>query len=228
MDAGRKRRTPYRIRHTARKKFASQVFKPRGRSAQMKPIEQHLIPAAAAERSLQILNDFGADIWVFTNDRWLTRNPDGDYVPHEKRAIRADPTIVSDFSPYLSSACKIVGASADAPHLEACEKVMQQALGSQATAIRSQTYYLDVTPPDCNKGTFVQSMARRLGISTAAVATIGDMQNDLAMFRVSGLSIAMGNASADVKACATYATAPNTDDGFAKAVRQFLLESRAA
>ena len=42
-------------------------------------------------------------------------------------------------------------------------------------------------------------MARRLGISTDAVATIGDMQNDLAMFAKSGLSIAMGNATDDVK-----------------------------
>ena len=45
----------------------------------------------------------------------------------------------------------------------------------------------------------MQAMARRLGISDDAVATIGDMQNDLAMFRVSGTSIAMGNATDSVK-----------------------------
>ncbi len=56
---------------------------------------------------------------------------------------------------------------------------MQKALGAQATVVRSQTYYLDVTPPGCDKGTFVQAMAKRLDISTDAVATIGDMQNDL-------------------------------------------------
>src|ERR1700712_3314256 len=81
---------------------------------QLNPIEQHLIPASAAERSIEVLNEFGVDIWLFTNDKWMTRNPDGEYVPHEKRAILADPTIVDDFSPYLSTACKIVGASSDA------------------------------------------------------------------------------------------------------------------
>ena len=146
-----------------------------------------------------MLNEFGVDIWLFTNELWLTRNADGEYVPHEKRAIRADPTIVADFAPYLSTACKIVGASADAALLQRCEAAMQQALGAQATAVRSQSYYLDITPPGCDKGTFVQAMAKRLGISTDAVATIGDMQNDLAMFRKSGLSIAMGNATDDVK-----------------------------
>src|SRR5207247_4884360 len=143
---------------------------------------------------------------------------DGEYVPHEKRAIRADPTIVGDFAAYLSGACKIVGSSADAGLLQRCEIAMQQALGAKATAVRSQSYYLDVTPPGCDKGTFVQAMARRLAIPTGAIATIGDMQNDLAMFKVSGISIAMGNASDDVKKQATYVTASNADEGFAKGV----------
>jgi hypothetical protein len=185
---------------------------------QLKPIELHLIPEAAARRTLDVLNEFGVDIWLFTNEEWLTRHPDAEYVPHEKRAIRADPTIVTDFTPYLQAACKIVGSSSDAALLQRCEAKMQQALGTQATAVRSQSYYLDVTPPGHNKGTFVEAMARRQGISTEAVATIGDMQNDLAMFRKSGLSIAMGNATDDVKKVATHVTASNEDEGFAGAI----------
>jgi Cof subfamily protein (haloacid dehalogenase superfamily) len=190
--------------------------------ATLKPIEQHLIPAPVAQRSLGLLNQFGVDIWLFTNEKWLTHNPDGEYVPHEKRTIKHDPTIVADFTPYLSNACKIVGASSDAELLKRCEAAMQEAVGQQATAVRSQTYYLDITPPGHDKGTFVEAMAKRLKISTDAVATIGDMQNDLAMFRKSGLSIAMGNATDDVKQQATLATASNEDEGFAKAIDMIL------
>jgi hydroxymethylpyrimidine pyrophosphatase-like HAD family hydrolase len=96
----------------------------------------------------------------------------------------------------------------------------------QATAVRSQDYYLDITPPGQNKGTFVQAMARRLGISTDEVATIGDMHNDVAMFAVSGLSFAMGNASDDVKKLAKRVTASNEEDGFARAVDVILREYR--
>jgi Cof subfamily protein (haloacid dehalogenase superfamily) len=194
---------------------------------QLNPIEQHLIPAAAVERGLGVLNEFGVDIWLFTGDKWLTRRGDGEYVPLEKRAIRADPTVVADFTPFLSAACKIVGSSADAALLQRCEVAMQKALGAQATAVRSQSYYLDVTPPGCDKGTFVQAMARRLDISTDAVATIGDMQNDLAMFRKSGVSIAMGNATDDVKKVATHVTASNEDEGFAGAVEMILRNNEA-
>jgi Cof subfamily protein (haloacid dehalogenase superfamily) len=194
--------------------------------AGMNPIEQHLIPASAVQRSLELLKEYGVDIWLFTNEQWLTKNPDGQYVPNEKRAIKADPTIIDDFAPYLSRACKVVGSSPDFELLKRCEAAVQKALGAQATAVRSQSYYLDITPPGQNKGTFVQAMAKQLGISTDAVATIGDMHNDVAMFEVSGLSFAMGNASDDVKQHAKRVTASNEEDGFAKAMDVVLAESQ--
>ncbi len=189
---------------------------------QLNPIDQHLIPVATAQISLDVLDQFGVDIWLFTNDRWLTRNGNGEYVPNEQRAIRADPTVVADFAPYLTAACKIVGASSDAALLQRCEAAMQKALDGRATAVRSQSYYLDVTPPGHDKGTFVQAIAKRLGIPTDAVATIGDMENDLPMFRISGLSFAMGNAADGIKIMAMHVTASNEDEGFAKAIEAIL------
>jgi hypothetical protein len=190
--------------------------------AQLNPIEQHLIPATAAQRALAILSEFGVDSWVFTNDQWLVRSPDGEYVPFEARTIKHDPSIVADFSPYLSDVCKIVGASSDATMMQRCEAAMQRAMGAEATAARSQTYYLDVTPPGCDKGSFVRAMAKRQSLATDAIATIGDMQNDLPMFRNSGLSIAMGNATDDVKKQATQVTTSNEEEGFAGAIGMIL------
>jgi hypothetical protein len=185
---------------------------------ELQPVELHMIPETATRTAIELLDQFGVDIWLFTSDRWFVRDGNGAYVPLEKRAIRADPNIISDFSPYLSSASKIVGSSADPAKLQRCELAVKQALGEEVTAVRSQSYYLDITPPGFNKGTFVQFMARRLGISTDAVATIGDMQNDLPMFHESGISFAMGNATDDVKRAATHVTASNEEEGFAGAV----------
>ena len=190
--------------------------------AQLKPIEQHLIDPAVARRSLDVLHAFGVDIWLFTNERWYTRNPDGEYVPLEKRAIKADPTIVDDFAPHLAEACKIVGASSDPVLLRRCEAAMKEAVGAEATAVRSQTYYLDITPPGHDKGTFVDAMIRRLGISAAEVATIGDMENDLPMFARSGVSFAIGNAADGIKQRATHVTESNERDGFARAIETML------
>ena len=190
--------------------------------AKLKPIEQHLIAPAVAQRSLDVLDSFGVDIWLFSNERWYTRNPNGEYVPHEKLAIKADPTIVTDFTPHLTEACKIVGASSDFARLQRCEAAMKEAVGQEATAVRSQNYYLDVTPPGHDKGTFVAAMSKRLGISTDAIATIGDMENDLPMFAKSGVSFAMGNAADGIKQHATHVTDTNEHDGFAAAIETVL------
>jgi hypothetical protein len=96
-------------------------------------------------------------------------------------------------------------------------------LGERASAERSQPYYLDVTHPQANKGTVVVTLSKLLNVLPEQIATMGDMPNDVPMFRKSGFSIAMGNASDEVKAQASAVTDSNEDEGFAKAVQKFIL-----
>ena len=57
---------------------------------------------------------------------------------------------------------------------------------------------------------------------------MGDMPNDVSMFRKSGFSVAMGNASDEVKAQASAVTDSNENEGFAKSVRIFVLRQVSA
>ncbi|MBN9007948.1 MAG: HAD family hydrolase [Rhizobiales bacterium] len=185
-------------------------------------LQKDTIPASAARIALDTLSACGVDIWLFTADRWLITRDDGRYVPHERATILTDPIVVSGFDEVMNDACKIVGVSAEPEKLIRCEAAAQTALGDRASAARSQSYYLDITPAARDKGTFVETMAARLGISPQAIATLGDMSNDLAMFGKSGLSFAMGNASDEVKARATHVTDTNDNDGFAKAIDRII------
>jgi hydroxymethylpyrimidine pyrophosphatase-like HAD family hydrolase len=80
-----------------------------------------------------------------------------------------------------------------------------------------------VTHPQANKGFVVDMLARFFKIDASEIATIGDMPNDVLMFKRSGLSVAMGNASMDVQKQATHVTDSNQEDGFAHAVERFIL-----
>ena len=111
------------------------------------------------------------------------------------RPSNSHPTVVHDFAAALESAVKVVGVSEDHDLVARCEKEARDALGTAVSATRSQPYYLDVTHPDANKGTVVTTLSKLLSVPCAQIATIGDMPNDVLMFRQSGLSIAMGNAS---------------------------------
>ncbi len=100
---------------------------------------------------------------------------------------------------------------------------MREEIGEQAFVVRSQPYYLDITPPGFDKGTFVETLSQCLAIPLDAIAVLGDMDNDVAMFRKAGMSIAMGNASPEVKSQADHVTTANTEDGFAAAIEQYVL-----
>ncbi len=186
-------------------------------------VEEHLLSPRTARRAIDFMADNGADPWAFDAERWMIRDPDGPYVDLERRTIGFGPTIVSDFDAEPQGIGKVVGASPDFDRLAKSEIMLRGLLGSEASVVRSQRYYLDVTHPQANKGAVVQALSRILGVPPSEIATIGDGDNDIAMFEQSGFSIAMGNANADVRARADAVTDSNEDDGFAKAVDRYLL-----
>ena len=191
-------------------------------------IESHLLDPATAKETLQLILDQGLDAWVYTEKEWLIRDAKAPHVARETWTVKFDAKVVSSFTDAdLAKVAKIVGVSDDLDLVAACEKAAQEKLGERASAARSQPYYLDVTNPQANKGTVVLTLAKLNDISPAQIATIGDMPNDVLMFRKSGLSIAMGNSSDEVKSQATAVTDSNQDEGFAKAVRKFILKTAA-
>ncbi|HEY5006687.1 MAG TPA: HAD hydrolase family protein, partial [Caulobacteraceae bacterium] len=122
---------------------------------------------------------------------------------------------------------KLVGVCDQPDLLADVEAEAQTLLKGQANARRSQTYYLDVTNPEADKGHAVHALCTEIGVPTTQTAVIGDQANDMAMFAVAGLSVAMGQGTDQVKAAANFVTEANTEDGFAKAVDNFILPRAA-
>jgi Cof subfamily protein (haloacid dehalogenase superfamily) len=191
-------------------------------------IESHILDFAASKATLQLILDQGLDAWVYTEQEWLIRDGNAPHVAREAWTVKFDAKVVASFTDaHLADAVKIVGVSDDLDRVAACEKLAQKQLGSNASAARSQPYYLDVTHPQANKGAVVLTLSKLLNIPPEQMATIGDMPNDVLMFRNSGLSIAMGNSSDEVKSQATAVTDSNQNEGFANAVRKFVLRTAA-
>lgn len=187
-------------------------------------IQSRTLDPAAARQTVNLILDEKLDVWVYTADEWLIRNPDAPHVARETWTVKFEAKVVPEFTDaHLAHAVKIVGISDDLDRVAACEKRAQQELGDRASAARSQPYYLDVTNPDANKGAVVAELSKFLKIPCEEIATIGDMPNDILMFRKSAFSIAMGNSSEEVKAQASAVTDSNADDGFAKAMEAFIL-----
>ena len=189
---------------------------------------EHVLAADVAGRALEIILHHGMDAWVYSGKDWFVRDANAPHVAREQWTVKFAPTVVENFKGALGSAVKIVGVSDDHDLVARCEKDAQDALGAKASAARSQPYYLDVTHPDANKGTVVTTLSKLLSVPANEIATIGDMPNDVLMFRKGGLSIAMGNASPEVQAQADLVTDSYDDEGFAKAMERFILHRTGA
>jgi Cof subfamily protein (haloacid dehalogenase superfamily) len=190
----------------------------------MSVIEQRVLPEDLVVPVTDMMGSFGLDVWLYSGADWYVPKADGPHVAREAWTVKFEPKVMSDGVKGLTgSVAKLVGVSDDTDAVSRATVAVHDAFGDHVAAAASQPYYLDVTHPQANKGAVAQYLAARYDLKPDDIATIGDMPNDVLMFAHSGLSIAMGNASSEVKRAARRVTTSNEDEGFANAVQQFIL-----
>lgn len=83
---------------------------------------------------------------------------------------------------------------------------------------------LEINAAGCHKGNGLAALCQILGIDREHTAAIGDNGNDREMLEYAGLSIAMGNATPEIKKIAGAVTASCEEDGAALAIEKYLLK----
>jgi hydroxymethylpyrimidine pyrophosphatase-like HAD family hydrolase len=76
-------------------------------------------------------------------------------------------------------------------------------------------YTLEFNASRIDKGKGVQILADHYGIDRKHIIAIGDSQNDLPMFCVASIKVAMGNAISLIKARSSFITLDCDHDGVA-------------
>jgi Cof subfamily protein (haloacid dehalogenase superfamily) len=191
-------------------------------------VRENFLPLDVVKKALQLILDHKMDAWMYTDKEWFVRDVNAPHVAREQWTVKFAPIVTKDINSITTRVAKIVGCSDDLELVAKCEKDVQAACGDQASAARSQPYYLDVTSPKANKGEVVLAFADLLKIPTSEIATIGDMPNDVLMFVKGGVSIAMGQASPEVQKSATYVTTSSEDEGFANAMEKIIIPNAPA
>ena len=189
----------------------------------MSPIEERTISRDLVEPISEFVGSFGLAVWLYRGTDWFVPDLTGPHVARESATVKFDPTPMTSVTSLADRVVKIVGVSDDHSAVTRASAAVHDRFGDQVTAAASQPYYLDVTHPEANKGAVAKYLAHKYSLEEREIATIGDMANDCLMFAHSGLSIAMGNADPGVQRAARRVTDSNEDDGFAKAMRRFVL-----
>ncbi|HWE99594.1 MAG TPA: HAD family hydrolase [Caulobacteraceae bacterium] len=186
-------------------------------------LDRCALDRAVIERTLSALAAEAIEAWVFDGDDWLIADPHGPKIARERMTVGFDPIVVTDLAARCDAVGKIVGVSDDHARLAAFGERFAPEVAGRASVGLSQPYYLDITPPAADKGRAVSRLCHLTGVPPERTAVIGDMWNDVAMFDVAAVAIAMGQAPDGVKARAAQVALSNTQDGWAQAVEAFVL-----
>ncbi|MFZ5815699.1 MAG: Cof-type HAD-IIB family hydrolase [Bacillota bacterium] len=107
----------------------------------------------------------------------------------------------------------------------AVEAALRRSGLEQELYITSAGGIVDMVAAGVNKGAALRALAGMMGVPMEQTLAIGDDENDIPFLAAAGLGIAMGNAAEQVKAVAGAITGPNSEDGWAMAMEQFVFAS---
>ncbi|KJL42807.1 HAD family hydrolase [Microbacterium trichothecenolyticum] len=78
----------------------------------------------------------------------------------------------------------------------------------------------EISERETTKGSAIELLLAHLGMHADDAIAVGDSWNDIEMFQVCGVSVAMGNAQPELKELADFVTTDVLDDGIANALRR--------
>jgi Cof subfamily protein (haloacid dehalogenase superfamily) len=190
-------------------------------------IFREVISRTVAEQAIDIGAELGVTVILAADGKTYTThiNEDIDYIlTYGDPYPELYPNLKDALSVMLPSFITAIAYKKDELYLHA-DQVYQERLGRDLHVHRSSPYFIDMVHPNVSKGSALRHVGDMLGILPAEMLVIGDSFNDLSMFQMAGLAIAMGHAPAEVKAAAHEITKTNDLDGVSHALRQFILNS---
>jgi hypothetical protein len=187
-------------------------------------LSRQYIHAGMVQEIVETIESYGMDPWIYTEADWYVLRDNAPHVRHESDTVRFVPRLFATLSEVRDPIIKIAGVSDDYASVSSGAARLNSRFGDQLSISCSLANRLDATYHAANKGGAVIAIANELGIPLRNVATAGDGDNDIAMFRESGLSIAMGQAPPEVHRAASHTTTSNGDDGLAWAIEEMILK----
>jgi HAD superfamily hydrolase (TIGR01484 family) len=105
------------------------------------------------------------------------------------------------------------------------EKALREKYSDKLQFIRSGEHFFDILNKGATKGNALLAILDELGISPREVAVFGDSPNDLSMFEVAGLKVAVKNSYPEILEAADIITEENYNSGLGKAIYKYILKN---
>jgi len=185
-----------------------------------RPLYEATLTAADAWAAIAIGREAGLHVSLYVGRLWLVEHLDAA-ARREAAATAMWPEVVRDLRVAAARGAHKVLLVGPEPDLTAARQLIALTLPT-ATAVGSLPRYLEVVSSATSKGVSLHALADHRGVPRGAILTIGDGQNDIAMFAEAGRTVAMGNAAATVREAAAIVAPTNDEDGVAWALEHLV------
>ncbi len=186
-------------------------------------LEEHTIDDEIVPAIIAVLDDHDVSVWVYRGQEWYVRDVNGPHVQHEADVCQFEPLTVAEFGAVSDSVAKIVGASDDAKALAGARAAIRQrsANASRQRTHRRITWTSRIPRPTKAQSSTISRQGWRYRAMpsprSATRTTTCRCSNAL------GCRSRWATPKIDVKSYAWRRTSSNEDEGFARAIEQFIL-----
>ncbi|ERT59555.1 Cof-type HAD-IIB family hydrolase [Megasphaera vaginalis (ex Srinivasan et al. 2021)] len=183
---------------------------------------QKAIPRDAARRLLQLAKKRNWTMQSYIHDVLRVAAYTDAVRDYERSTGAAAVVCGDDFYEPVGDPDKLLSFGTP-EELAAETEEIKATMGNSFNLMRSKPTYLEIVSPGVSKGDGLQKLCRLYNIPLAGTMAFGNSQNDLAMLRAAGFSVAVANGDDNVRAAAMYVTVSNNEDGVAAALERFIL-----
>ena len=186
-------------------------------------LASRLLTGADASALAQTASELRVNVHAFSHRQGLITPRNSRYTELE-RSLNGVSLTELDFAtlPVEEPILKVMMVD-EPPRLAEAIARLPAELHQRYTVVQSTPFFLEFLHPESNKGSGVAALADHLGLAREQIICVGDAGNDLHMLHYAGLGVAMGNASAEIKAQADFVTLSNEEDGVAHVIERFIL-----
>ncbi len=193
-------------------------------------IEEYTLDVDTCKKIIQLANDNGMTLYAYYHYEWFSDITKADpyWIEAEKRLTNVSGTIVNDLQSEVLSKYnpnKMLAMHKDTNKVKDFMAFLEKELPdrSKVNIFMSGPTYIELVPPQANKGNAVRGLCRYYNIPKENVMVCGDYYNDIFMFKEAAISVAAANAPEAVKKAATYVTKADNNQGVvAEAIRVFI------
>jgi Cof subfamily protein (haloacid dehalogenase superfamily) len=185
------------------------------------------LPPHASQRLIQLAREYDLFLEIYAHDFYFVEQ-DGALARHQREKLQITPMITDLMK--LVGRIKIVKGQLLAANTEEKQRASVVARMMEGYCRMSWSLdpsndinFINAISRSVSKGNSLRNVADYMDIGLEQIIAIGDSCNDLPVFEVAGLSVAMGNAPEDLKQLADWVAPPVEKDGVAVAIEKFIL-----